>query len=378
MQKLMVRELLLTGEVFIVLVKSPSAYPQLMLVTSENVRKSDGPNDNSIDGVYVDSFAKVTAYNIFTGSACQKVDASNVIHLMRHKYIGQLRGIGAFAASLNTMRDIKDLLMLEKSAVKTHSLLAAVVTKNNGEAVYNGAFGGIDTYATPDQQSPPSPPAQSRNTLVLERALKGTVSYMEPGEKVELLSSDRSTEGFLAHVETLIRDVCLNISIPYEFLVNADKLTGTGIRFAISDAAFYFANLQNILIDGALSRIYAWVTASFINDGKVKLPQGDYFPVSFTRPISITVDSQRVTNAEIALLQNSLQTYESFYSARGKDWKAELKQKAQEEAYLDELSKEYGVSVFRLRALMANNPASGQAVETDEADQQDHNQTKVA
>ena len=161
--------------------------------------------------------------------------------------------------------------------------------------------------------------------------------------------------------------------------MNAEKLTGTGIRFALSDAAFYFSNLQNILIDGALNRIYAWVTASFINDGKITAPANDLpWPVNFTKPISITVDQQRVTNAEIALLQNSLLTYEAFYSARGKDWKAELRQHAQEEAFLDQLSKETGVSIFRLRALVVGSPGTGQTIETDEAAQEERTQERAA
>jgi len=379
MQKLIVRELIIAGEVFIVLIKSPSGYPQLMLVASEDVRQSGQADDTSIDGLYVDDYGKITAYNVFSGKVMQKVDASNVIHLMRHKQIGQLRGVGAFAASLNSMRDVKDLLMLEKKAVKVHSTLAAVVKKNGGEARVNGTFGDLAVIPGTLPANTPQTPAQSLSNFALERAFPGAVSYMEPGEDVELLSSDRSTDGFMAHLETLIREVCLNISIPYEFLVNAEKLTGTGIRFALSDAAFYFSNLQNILIDGALNRIYAWVTASFINDGKIKAPANDLpWPVSFTKPISITVDQQRVTNAEIALLQNSLLTYEAFYSARGKDWKAELRQHAQEEAFLDQLSKETGVSIFRLRALVANNPASGQAVEIDEAAQEDTPGQKAA
>jgi hypothetical protein len=75
--------------------------------------------------------------------------------------------------------------------------------------------------------------------------------------------------------------------------------------------------------------------------------------VNFTRSISINVDTQRVSNAEIAQLQNGLMTFEQFYSARGMNWKEQVKQRAVEEAYLNELSKEYGVDIARLRTLQA-------------------------
>ena len=182
MQKLMVRELIITGEVFIVLVKSPNGYPQLMLVSAEDVRGTGKADDTSIDGLYVDDFGKVTAYNVWSGKVMQKVDASNVIHLMRHKQIGQLRGIGAFAASLNSMRDVKDLLMLEKKAVKVHATLAAVVKRNGGEARVNGTFGDLTVIPGTLPTGTPATPTQAASNLALERAFPGAVVYAEPGK----------------------------------------------------------------------------------------------------------------------------------------------------------------------------------------------------
>lgn len=350
MQKLIVRELLIAGEVFILLVKSGSGYPQLMLVNSESVRHTGKPGDDSINGLYVDDFGKVTAYNVFTGNGFQKVDASNVIHLMRHKQIGQLRGVSAFAASLNAARDHKDCLILEKKAIKVHAALAAVVQRKEGSGNTSGAFGNIAPQAAPE--------GTSRSNVGLERAFSGAVVYADKDEDIKLLTSERSTQGFLNFLEMLLRDVCLNLSIPYEFLVNAEKLSGTGVRFALGDAAFFFNSLQTMLIDGALTRIYSWVTASNIKDGKIAAPvDGLPWNVAWTKPISITIDQQRMSNVEISLLQNSLLTYEAYYSARGKNWQHELRQRAYEERFLNELSVETGISIARLKALPAGAPA---------------------
>jgi len=350
MQKLLARELVLAGEVFIVLIKSPSGYPQLTLVRSENVRKSSDPADDSKDGLYVDDYGKVTAYNIFTGKNCQKVDASNVIHLMRHKDIDQLRGIGSFAASLNSMRDRPDMLTLEKKAIKIHSRIAIAVTKQGGEAV-DPLMGGADIRLDGNNGTATGPSNRRLETPF------GEAIVLDKDEKIELLASERSTDGFLNFLELLVREVCLNVSLPYEFLVNPDKLNGTAVRFVLSESAAYFRDIQDRILDGAMIRIYGWVIASLINDGKLKAPEsGLPWDASFTRPLNITVDSQRVTNAEISLLQNSLLTYEAFYSARGRDWKQELRQKANEEAYLDLLAKETGVNIGRLRSLAAGAP----------------------
>lgn len=377
MQRLLARELVLAGEVFIVLVKSPSGYPQLMLVRSEDVRSSADAEDDSEDGLYKDDFGKVTAYNVFTGKSYQKVDASNVIHLIRHKDINQLRGLGSFAASLNSQRDRKDCIDLEKKAVKIHSRIAAVITKDGGE-LPNPFTGGDDIridssqgFTTNDNPTPPS-------NLGRETPF-GEAVVLNKGEKVDLLASERSTDGFLQFLEMLVRETCLNISLPYEFVYNPDKLNGTAIRFILNDAAAFFRDIQDRIIDGALNRIYAWVIASFINAGKLSQPaSGLPWAASFTRPQSITVDTQRVSNAEIAQLQNGLLNYETYYSARGKDWKHELRQRAQEEAYLDKLSNETGVAVARLRTLAAGTTAFPESDFDEIEEEQDTDTQKAA
>ena len=371
-QKLIVRELLTVGEVFLVLVKSPvTNYPQLMLVRSEDVRTSNEQGDDSIDGLYVDAFGKVDAYNIFTDpttNVFQKVDAENVVHLMLHKKVGQLRGITPFASSLLAIRDYKDINTAEKKAIKIHSSLAAVVTRASGNATTDPVFGNIvgdNTYSAPLVSN------GGTSHVGLERAFLGAVAYTEQGEKIELLAGERSTQGFLAFQELMLREVCLSISLPYEFVINPDKLNGTAMRFVIADAAAFFNGLQNILIDGLLNRVYGWVTASNIKAGNIDIaPNILPYPVSWTKPISITVDQGKADASAIAMLQNSLITYESYYSARGKNWQQELTQKAKEEAFLNKLATTYNVDINRLRTLQQGAPSIQAIEEQDGAPEQ--------
>jgi capsid protein len=366
MQKLIAREYVLAGEVFIVLVKSLGGYPQLMLVSSEQVRHSGRKDDDSIDGIFVDAYGKATAYGIHTGAVWQKVDASNVIHLARHKNIGQLRGIGTFASSLNSMRDHKDVMLLEKKAQKAHSMMTLAFYRKGGE-VSEGFMGG----GTPVNASGVATTAASNKRLM--NPTGGATVILDEGEKVEMLSGDRTTEGFARFVEMLMGEVCLSVSIPYSFLVSPDKLTGTGIRFALTDADNYFSSLQEKILDGAMNRIYGWVVLSLIQSGKLAAPAkgtGYGWEVSWSRPQKITVDTQRATNADIALLQNSLLSFEGYYSARGKDWKAELRQRAAEESFLNELADETGVSIGRLRALAAGSPTIQETDSTADPEQE--------
>ena len=85
MQKLLVREVITAGEAFLIMQKAANGYPQLRLVKAEDVRHSGEKEDTSVDGIYYDDYGKAVQYNIFFGKRYIKVDAANVIHLLRPK-----------------------------------------------------------------------------------------------------------------------------------------------------------------------------------------------------------------------------------------------------------------------------------------------------
>jgi capsid protein len=339
MEKLAVREILIAGEIFFVLTKTDSGYPQLIPVQSEQIRGTGKRNDKSVDGLFINEFGKVTAYQIYFGEKPTIVDAANVVHLKRVKDVNQKRGISAFAASLNSLRDHRDLQMAEKKAIKIHTALAVTVSKKSGEAA-DGLFGrGVTTTTT----TPSDRPIPNR---ALEKAFSGAVVYMGENESVNPVASERSTDGFLKFLELLVRDVCMNISIPFEFVVNPSALTSAGVRFTISDADCLFKNLQNLLIDSGLQRIYTWVIASAVKDGKIKASQDKRFwTVNWVVPTSITIDQGRQDRSILDFVDNNLMSLDTYFSSRSKNWKDELRQIAQEKKFVQELEAEFGVSL---------------------------------
>lgn len=144
-----------------------------------------------------------------------------------------------------------------------------------------------------------------------------------------------------------MRDVCLAVSLPYNFVIDPAGVNGTGIRFVIQQAASYFGNLQTIIIDGGLNRVYSWVIAKQIKNGKLKGPNGDVLPwdCNWTRPASITIDPTRVSNTEISLLEAGLLNRQNFWSQRGIDWKSASNQWLDEIDYLVAEAKRRGLPV---------------------------------
>lgn len=349
MQKAMIKSLVLTGELFILLEKSENGYPQLRIVESENVKSSGKKDDKSIDGIFYDQYGRAVAYQIANGKEYIRVDASNVIHVILNPHANQRRGITAFAPCLTAMHDRNDMLNLEKQAVKIHTALAVFVSKQGG--LSSGSIMGDFAAADPQAHS-------AENARALEQALGAKIIYGEPGDKAELLASERSTDNFLNHLELLDREVAKTFSMSYEFLINSEKLNGTAIRLVMMDAEVYLRGLQDALIDGAFNRIFAWVISSLKNQGKLTPPAGaKVWLCSWTRPIAVTVDKGRVSSAEIEQLKSGLLSYRKFYEERGLDWKEQLTQRAEEEAFLDALAAEKGISVSRINGSLAATPA---------------------
>lgn len=349
-QKLIVRELLIAGEIFLVMTKADTGYPQLIPVVSEQVRSTGKKTDKSLDGIFYTPQGKAMSYQIFfEDKKATIIDAANVIHLKRFKSVNQKRGVSAFAASLNSVRDVKDLQALEKKSIKVHSALAATVSKRNGGEVGDGLFGKSRQQTAPTQAT-----IATRNNL-LDKVFGGAIAYLGDNEKVDLIQSSRSTDGFLKFVELLLRDVCLNISLSYELVVNPTALSSAATRFIIQDADFLFKNLQNIIIDGGLNRLYSWVIASAVNDKKIPAcKDADWFSVTWVKPQSATIDAGRKDSAELAFVENGLVSYDNFFSSRGKNWKEELRQVAMEKAYISELEKEYRISIKAKDAIASN------------------------
>jgi capsid protein len=324
--------------------KADTGYPQLIIVSSEQVRHSGKKTDRSVDGIFYDAQGRATAYQVFfEDKKATVVDAANVIHLKRFKYVNQKRGISSFAASLNSLRDTRDLMILEKKSIKVHSSLAATVQKKSGEVSGDGLFGRGTQKTTK-----PLPTGRRQTNQALEQAFAGAVVYLGESESVDLISSSRSTEGFLKFLELLMRDVCLNLSLSYEFVVNPTALSSAATRFIIQDADFLFRNLQHTIIDGALNRVYSWVVASMMKEGSI--PQSNdqnWFSVSWVRPQSATIDQGRKDSAELAFVDAGLNSFDNFFSSRGKNWKEELRQVAIEKAYIKKLESDYGVSLSK-------------------------------
>jgi len=344
MQHTITKELLLTGNVYIVLSKSKSGFPQIQLFAAESCKNSGKPDDKSIDGINYNESGVAISY-VIDGNI---IDAANVIHLVKgNDFVGAKKGKSAFYCCMNDIRDWKNLLEAEILSCKLHANVALQIARNSNDNA-QGAF-GEDLLGEQKAQKDIATP-----NPIAEKIYKGAVLYTDENEKINLLASERTSEGFVRTNEILLRKICMAVGCPYEFIYNSEKLSGTSVRLVLQDFAYYVRSYQDTLLEGMMQRLYAWVIASLIKDGKLP-KQDNYWKVKFVRPMLPTVDAGRQNTSTVLLMQNGLLNLDTYYSQLGLNWKDEIKERVNEISYMKKLCEETGIDLNLLLTLQAGS-----------------------
>jgi len=161
-----------------------------------------------IQGVEIDSKGRRVAYwlhdahpgsNLLSGYTSRRVDAKDVLHIMREDRPGQLRGIPWFAPVVVKLHDFDDyedaVLMRQKIA----ACFTAFVTNMEGTAQKIGPDGTVETSDAIDGLEP------------------GMVHYLNDGESVEFASPPTVTDND-SFARTTQRGIAAGIGVTYEDL----------------------------------------------------------------------------------------------------------------------------------------------------------------
>jgi len=338
LQRLIAERLIADGEVFLLLTKSKENYPQLQ-VLDPTIIKSSHDDTVAQDGIYYDKIGRAVAYSVQqVDGSFKRINGDNIIHIQDIKKPSQKRGIPWAASSFNTIRDIKDIFKLEKNNVKTSQLIVGTISNPDGSSSLGkgGLFGDLQQNAS---SSTPNISSSQVETVI------GSGKFVDIGKsKLEMLKTERPSPSFNGFLETLHRDICNSIGIPYEFSYSPEKLTGASMRFIIQSTDNLFREIQDLLIEACFQRIYIWVISVMVNNKKLELPTTDeWFSNQWSKPVSLSIDLQRASNIEIEQLNNGLTTYEDYYNARGKNAKEQIIKWLNEKKFITEEANNIGV-----------------------------------
>lgn len=361
-QSLIARRWFVDGEAFIHKTYSPDGKkrPRLQLIEAHRIGtppdKKGQEYDEIVDGVQIDKrTGRPVGYHVllseskFNNSVPMQswgyISAEDMIHVFEPERPGQYRGLPMLYPVMNDLHDLDDLQSYEKQAAKDASIITNVVTNASGEVDPSKLRRTRMVISSQDQ----SGNATSKQPDQFYQVNLGAHTVvMRNGEKVEQFQSNRPSVAQQEFWDYLTAKICAGVGIS-KLLVLPQSMQGTVTR-ADLDVANAFFRSRSQVISNAIQSIYEWVMSWAIAfdqsmDGK---PPRDWMKCTIRPPRAVNVDIGRNSSAMIAELEAGTRTFQDIYAESGEDWREQLRQRAQEAAYIQDLSAEFKVPVEQI------------------------------
>lgn len=286
--------------------------------------------DRYIDGIQFDGFGNPVSYDILRehpgdyglslSNEFDTVRSSNVVHYYRCDRPGQIRGIPDITPALPLFAQLRRFTLAVLAAAETAADFAGIL--------YTDAPAGGEA----DSAEPFEP-------IELEKRMLLT---MPGGWKMSQLHSEQPATTYAEFKHEILNEIarCLSMS----FNVAAGNSSGYNYASGRLDHQTYFKSIRveqsqmaRVILDRILS---AWLSEAVLIEG--------YLPASLRRLDSTHehqwfwdgqehVDPLKEANAQSVRLSNHTTTLANEYARQGRDWEAELRQRAKELTLMREL-----------------------------------------
>jgi capsid protein len=337
-QSLVCRGIDIDGEYFILKVRDRFDRARIQLVESHRVG-SPADATEAVDGIIFDAVGAPLAYLVLQDDGSYRpIFANAVMHVFEPEFASGARHHPTLQHSINHILDEMEMLALEKHAVKDNQDVSRVVKREDGTLDDDSDF--LVSQGAGGESAEPSDPT------ALQRILGGKVVALKPGESMESFQSNRPSPVFTGFLEHLKRDSSAGV-LPYEFVLDASKIGGAGVRLIVAKADRRFSYRQLILIQRFLRPTWGWVIGDAIDRGELE-PVPGWNKVTWVCPRRVTVDSGREAAQHRADVESGLLTLSDHFSEIGMDFREELEKRAQDSRAILDAAQKYGVPVSML------------------------------
>jgi len=310
-----------------------------------------------VDGVIIDLQFKIPrAYLIaddFDGSKVQAYPASEIIPVWNRRRAGQYRGLTLFHAGILDIHDLDDLQKYEMRAAKDAASISRIIKTQAGAVTPDGNAIGASLTALPNADP-------ATRVAYYKQALGGEVLVPQVGDEITQFESKRPSAATTGFWDRLDAKFAQGSGISYPALVDyrVASLGGATLRACLESDNRRF-ELETIDQARAAQKVWEFAIGWAIAHGEVpKNP--DWNKVRWHPPRRTTVDVGNDSAARLEELKAGRTTYQDEYGETGEDWRERLDQRAQEEAYIDELAAKYKIP-RQLIASFAMERLAGQA-----------------
>ena len=325
------------GEVFAILTSndgSPSPINlDLRLVEAEQVCTPDlSPHQlNAVDGIVFDAFGNPVTYHVLKehpGSdrfvanslAYDRYPARSVVHYFRCDRPGQARGIPDITSALPLFAQLRRFTLAVLAAAETAADFAGIL--------YTDAPAGGEADA-----------AEPFEPIELE---KRALLTMPGGWKMSQMRAEQPSTGYGEFKKEILNEIARCLNMPF----NVASGNSSGYNYASGrlDHQTYYKSIrveQQHIAAVVLDRILtAWLNEAILVEGFLP-PSLRILDADFSHQWMFDghehVDPAKEANAQATRLTNHTTTLATEYARQGRDWEAELRQRAKERQLMTEL-----------------------------------------
>lgn len=335
MQRVICGSAFIDGELFSMNTYDRAGRPREQLIESHRIGGGYGEDD----GIKVDEYGAPEFYQYWMDDYGEKTDdipAEDIQHYFFIRRANQRRGEPLFAAALNQIHDLDDILALEKQSVKIASKDAAVIHTATGEDdEEEDAF--IGRSLKPDSEQ------EEDREVYYRKVLGAEAKVMKHGDQYKLLTPNRPSPAWQGFVDFMANMVALSTGIPPCVLLHT-KMGGVDTRRDLAAAQRVFEVWQQSL-SFRFRGIWEYVIRENIALGYLRNPPADWKRMNWQFPRSITADYGREAAADRADVQAGLLSRREYYGRYGMDWREEELQHAREDAEIRKIRKDAGATL---------------------------------
>lgn len=311
---------------------------------NKNVMTEAGTNEVR-DGVELDANGEPIAYWVANASPLagagyiratefQRIPAwgkdgrRNVIHFYHQKRPEQSHGTPALGPVIEIFDHLSGYLESEWVRARVAACFAAFIKSDEN---------------SPQASANANSTLNSVSNLREEKIRPGVIQYLRVGEEVQFANPNLPGAGFEPFVMKALQFIGAAFGLPLELVIkDFSKTNYSSARAALLEARRVFRSGQQRLICCVCQIIWECFIDELVLRGEIPVRDYEKYRHAYTCAAWIApgwewVDPEKEIKAKVLAIDNNLSTLSDEFADQGKDWEAQLRQRALEKELVDEL-----------------------------------------
>ncbi len=322
----------------------------------------EGAGHKIYDGVEVDENGRVVAYHIcsgypteFTGEDLEwarvlafgeNTGLPNVLHIFDAERPDQYRGVPYLSQVIEPLLQLRRYTESELMAALVQSFFTAwIVTESNPADFPINEVGAGDISSEVGINADGGDGSGMSDDDNEYEMGPGTVTHLEPGEKIEFGNPNIPTAGFETFTKTLVRLIGSALELPYDVISKEFNSSYSASRGALLEAWEGFKMRRAWFVEDFCQPVYEiWLAeavarrrilaAGFFDDPLRRLSWSE---ARWIGPVQGSLDPLKEAKADLLMIDHALKTHEQVTRERGGgDWEENVEQLRRENEMLSE------------------------------------------